>query len=410
MTAPGGSGPGREPARVAFVCDYALDYLGGAQSAFLDQVRALRAAGHAVLVVSPGGAAGTLPDAPRWDVPARVTLPGVGLPVVRRTPHLESDAGRVLAAHRIEVVHLQSEFGLSAAVTAAARRAGLPVVQTVHTFFWRARVPAALQRTGARAVTAFWEWLTGLPAPRRTLADLPLDSALRGATLGMARRVDAVVSPSEHQARSLRAAGLPRVVTLSNVYDPGPDDPEPRPLEAARGPLHLVWVGRCAPEKRPLEFLAGCARAAARLGPGRFDVTVVGDGPLLSRCRALAARAGLPVTFTGRLPRSGVVARIRAAHLVALTSSGFDNQPMTVAEALSQARGVLYVDPRLTEGLSEAGILAPDPTPAGMAQALVDLVGDPGRVVAASRRAVRAARIFTPRHFTEGISRLYARL
>ncbi len=38
--------------RVAIVCDYLLDYLGGAQTAMLEQARALAAAGHAVIMIA----------------------------------------------------------------------------------------------------------------------------------------------------------------------------------------------------------------------------------------------------------------------------------------------------------------------------------------------------------------------
>src|SRR5699024_6600456 len=41
---------------VAVVCDYALDYVGGAQTALVEQARALAAAGCGVVVVSPSSA------------------------------------------------------------------------------------------------------------------------------------------------------------------------------------------------------------------------------------------------------------------------------------------------------------------------------------------------------------------
>ena len=60
--------PAAPAMRIALVCDYSLEYLGGAQSAFLDQVRIMRERGHAVTVIAPvragrgGTARGTAGD------------------------------------------------------------------------------------------------------------------------------------------------------------------------------------------------------------------------------------------------------------------------------------------------------------------------------------------------------------
>lgn len=100
--------------------------------------------------------------------------------------------------------------------------------------------------------------------------------------------------------------------------------------------------------------------------------------------------------FLGRLPREAVQERMRAAHLVALTSYGFDNQPVTIVEALEARRGIFYVDPALTEGTELSGIRASGPDVRAMSQLLTALVRDPRPVVEASARAGEAAREFDP--------------
>ena len=427
--------------RIALVCDYSLEYLGGAQSAFLDQVRIMRERGHAVTVIAPisgaagakgaagataakgaagtGGTAGTDGAAGGVDawangtggavtVAARVRLAGVDLPVVRNTARLRARLHEELYARGIEVVHLHSEFGLSAAAVAAARELGIPTVQTVHTFFWQASMPRAIGVLAAAAVRGFTRWLRGFAAGHESLALRPLDSALRNVTLSMGRRVDAVISPSAHQAERLRAAGLAHVHTVPNAIALGDAPGEALPADAATGPLRIVWVGRLVPEKRLLEFVDAVVSAAARLGLGALEVEIIGEGPLRAeaRQRAEAAPAGT-LRFTGRLPRLQVSAAMRGADLVALTSYGFDNQPMTVIEALHAGRSVLYVDPALTEGLEACGILASH-TPAGMADAIVRLAEHPDEVVDASARAVVAAREFDPDVYLQRVRTVYA--
>ena len=94
-----------------------------------------------------------------------------------------------------------------------------------------------------------------------------------------------------------------------------------------------------------------------------------------------------------------------AASAVVPTSLGFDNQPMTVAEAVSRERGVLYCDPRLGEGLGASGFLAANPQVDGLADALVALVGDPSLLVGLSGGAAQENIEFSPRATSSGSSR-----
>lgn len=390
--------------RIALVIDYSLDYLGGAQSAFLDQARLLRQRGHAVTIVAPNVtdtsmSVGALDwEARGWDlisVPARMTLPGVDLPVVRNTRALRDRLQHEFDARGIEIVHVHSEFGLAAAAISVGRRQGLVTVQTVHTFFWQVPTSRALSTLAAPVVRGFGRWLRGFPAERMPLADLPLDSALRGLTLGLARRVHTVISPSAHQAERLRDAGLERVAVIPNALA-APGMPG-EPVRAVSGPLRIVWVGRLVPEKRLLEWIDAVALAAAALEPAAaLDVQIIGEGPLRAEAEARVRAAGAPVEFLGRLPRAQVQQRMRDAHVIALTSFGFDNQPVTIVEALHARRAVLYVDPALTEGVDVAGIRSEGPDAESMAALLVDLVRSPERVLSASARAADGAHEFDP--------------
>lgn len=385
--------------RIALVCDYSLDYLGGAQSAFLDEARLLRERGHHVVIVAPASRRSDGGALAAWRadgedviaVRARVTLPGVQLPVIRNTGALRSRLSREFDERGTDVVHVHSEFGLSAAAVSVAHSRGIRTVQTVHTFFWRADVPRGVRHAVATMIRAFGRWLRGFPTTHAQLAPAPVDSALRNLTLSLAQRVDVVVSPSAHQAERLRDAGICSVRVVPNAVTPGLVG---EPLTEVSPPLRVLWVGRLVPEKRLLEWIDAVVRTAAAVTPGSFEVEIVGEGPL----RAVAEqRAGdAPVRFLGRLPREGVHERMRAAHLVALTSHGFDNQPVTIVEALEARRGIFYVDPALTEGTELSGIRASGPDVRAMAQLLTALVRDPRPVLEASARAAEAAREFDP--------------
>lgn len=379
---------------IALVCDYSLRYLGGAQAAFLDQARILSERGHDVLIVAPDAADHATPAAV-LEIPARFALPGLDLPVIRNSARLRARLREAFVTRGIDVVHVHSEFGLTAAAIQVARELGLITAQTVHTFFWQAPMPRLAGCLAAVAARGYARGIRGFAASDKRLAAAPLDSALRGITLSTGERVDVVISPSAHQAAKLEEAGLGTVRVIENAVPDASVNPPAEPITGIDGPLRIVWVGRLVPEKRILEFVEAIRLAEAALGPGRLDVEIIGDGPLRAQAET-AAHSVNSLRFAGRLERGDVRDRMRRAHLVALTSHGFDNQPVIVVEAFSEARSVLYVDPALTEGLAAGGILTPAPDAASIADTLVALANDPGRVVDASRRAHAAATAFDP--------------
>lgn len=367
---------------IALFCDYSLDYLGGAQSAFLDQAHILGQHGHDVTLFfpaprtsprtsTPHDADGrdpsprpSVPGVAELPIPARWTLPGVGLPVVRNSAALRERLRAELESRRIDVVHVHSEFGLTAAAIDAARELGIPVVHTVHTFFWQTSLPRPLTPVAASVVRGFARWARGFPASRRTLAPSAVDSALRGMTLSTAECADVIISPSAHQARRLAEAGLANIVQIENSTPVGSQNAQP--LAHVSSPLRVVWIGRMTPEKRVLEFVHAAMAARRTLGPGALSVELIGDGPLLPAVKRAIASEGAPdpldMRLLGRLTRDQVRERIRRSHLVALTSLGFDNQPVVVVEAFNEARSVLYVDANLQEGSPRAASSPPRPT------------------------------------------------
>ena len=141
---------------------------------------------------------------------------------------------------------------------------------------------------------------------------------------------------------------------------------------------------------------------------GTLEIVVVGAGPQLDDARRLA-ESHRWISFTGYLPPTEVLAQFEKAHVAALSSNGFDNQPMTIVEALFARRGVFYVDPALAESLHDAGILASSPDEAGITSTLIRLVQNREIVCALSRHADAAFEQFTPAHFTQRVEKVYSR-
>ena len=390
--------------RVAIVSDFYLDYVGGLQSSLLEQKAALEEAGHSVVLVSLArDARGEVPGVGLRIRPS-YTVPGVILPVLAAREKLVARLAHYLEREGVHVVHTQTEFGLAHAAATAAHRIGIPVVHTVHTFYWQTvgigpTLATPIMRVGLEDV------IQGR-IPRRRFVNRPSDNLLRNVTLAMALRADTVVSPSAHQADDLRAAGVTAPITVvPNPIARGAIAPELLTLAQASYP-RLLWVARCEPEKRPLVFAQAAIEALARTADG-FEVDFVGDGSELPQLRALAN--GHPrIRVHGGLDREAVIDLMNLASLVALTSDGFDNQPMTIAEASSRYRGVLYCDPKLREGLAHSGWLAATPDAAAIADAIVELVTSPERMIELSVGARRDSATFSAASYVERIMAVYS--
>jgi glycosyltransferase involved in cell wall biosynthesis len=390
--------------RVAIVSDFYLDYVGGLQSSLFEQKAALEEAGHTVLLVSLArDAHGEVPGIGLRIRPA-YTVPSVILPVLAAREKLVDRLVRYLEREAVDVVHTQTEFGLAHAAVTAAHRIGIPAVHTVHTFYW--------QSTGIIPVLSTPIMRFGLEdviqarIPRVRFVERAPDNLLRNVTLAMAMRADIVVSPSAHQADDLRSAGVDGpIAVVPNPITRGMRSPALLTAEQAARP-RLLWVARCEPEKRPLVFAQAAIEALARTGAG-FEVDFVGDGSELAQLRRLTDGHDA-IRVHGGLDRHAVIDLMDRASLVALTSDGFDNQPMTIAEASSRYRGVLYCDPKLSEGLAHSGWLAATPDAPALADAIVELVASPQRLLDLSVGARHDSATFSAATYVDRIMDVYS--
>lgn len=373
--------------RVAIVSDYSLATLGGAETAYYEQVRTLGGVLEVTALSCPAPRLtelGTHPGVTSIDVPVWFVVPVLGFPVTRNSPELVDFFERTFRMRKIQVVHIHSEFGIAAGAVMAAQRLGLPVVHTIHTFFWQTAWP--IQRSLGFFTPKYHQFVTGFDPSGSELDAKPGNSALRNMTLTVARQVSHVISPSSHQAARLREVGVEPVTVIPNTLAAPPDAV---PLERVGRPLRVVWVGRFVREKRVLPFIRAVMRALDALPAGSLEVDLLGKGEQFAAAQRLAA--GHPeINFHGRVPHSEVQERIARAHVSVLTSVGWDNQPMVVVESINALRGVIVCDPALREGLIGPGIPAFGEDESVLADVLVSLARDPGPVVAASQACLTA--------------------
>ncbi|OBI28368.1 glycosyltransferase [Mycobacterium sp. E2238] len=376
---------------VALFTDLHPDGLGGTQVSVATQRRALEQCGHRVTVFTAPMPGAADPD------PCVVELKPVPVidPIMRKLGRHEdyvlvwpSKANRAIIdeafADRgpIDIVHTQGDLGVAIAGVEAARRHGIPVVQTKHTrydTYFEQATPAPL----------FLAILVSQVQKRYLAQEFHLTPEKESVASRLAWRfmvanaqaVDHQITPTRHFAQSLARRGVTRPISaISNGFDDDVVDRARTSVVAALSddePLRLVWCGRLSSEKRALEAI----EAVAQVDDCTLDI--YGQGHLEASMRKLIHSAGLAhrVRLHGRVDREACLVAMGSSDALLFTSYDFDTQGLVLLEAVAMSSPVIYCDPALSETVPEGGgILAADPSPSALAAAIRALASDRDRL------------------------------
>lgn len=372
---------------VALFTDLHPDSLGGTQVSVATQRRALEQCGHQVTVF-------TAPMAHTIDRdPAVVELKPVPLiaPLMRqlgrhddfvfvwpsRTNRAIIDQGFRMRGP-IDIVHTHGDLGVAIAGVEAARRHGVPVVQTKHTRFDVYFEQATATPLPLAMLFALMQKRHISPAFELTPAKESAASRLAWRLMvAHAQAVDHEITPTRHFAQALTRRGVSRPISaISNGVD---DDVIDRARKAdvrqpaAGEPLRLIWCGRLSSEKRALAALDAVARVEG------CTLDVYGEGHLEPSMRKTIESAGLAdrVRLHGRVDREDCLVAMRSADALLFTSHDFDTQGLVLLEAVAMSLPVVYCDPALAETVPDGGgVLAADPSPDALAAAIRALAED----------------------------------
>jgi glycosyltransferase involved in cell wall biosynthesis len=215
-----------------------------------------------------------------------------------------------------------------------------------------------------------------------------------------ARDEVASVAVSAYLARAVEwvyALGSGSVAVALNGVDPARFSPAPARAEADRRPV-LGFLGRLGVEKGPDLFLEACLALAESRGPA-FDVQLVGAShwgrhvaddyqrrldALVDRLRA----AGVGVERPRHVVRAEVPATLRRADVHVMPSRWDDPCPLSLLEAMGSGLAVVATaSGGMPELLGRAGLLVPREDAVALAEALGQLLDDPGRRAELGRAA-----------------------
>jgi colanic acid/amylovoran biosynthesis glycosyltransferase len=304
-------------------------------------------------------------------LPARVTLL-YGWPLKYDGRFVLSPARR--AAHKLgrKLLGAGVERETTDAYVTAFRRARADAVLAEYGDTG-AQVAEACRRTGVPLVVHFH----GYDASVREVLEAHRESYPR-----MFRAAAAVVAVSRAMERRLVSLGAPPSKVHYNPYGIDCRDFSGANPEAA--PPVFVAVGRFVEKKEPRLTLRAFAEVHASEPSARLRM--VGDGPLLEECRALAAELGVAgaVEFLGAQPHERVREEMRGArcfvqHSVEAPNGDCEGTPVGILEA--GAAGLPVVSTRhagipdvVVEG--ETGFLVDERDARGMAAHMLRLARD----------------------------------
>jgi glycosyltransferase involved in cell wall biosynthesis len=285
-----------------------------------------------------------------------------------------------------DLVHCHNTFPLiSPAAYAAARRRGIPVVQTLHNFRLLC-LNGLFLRNGRQCEDCMGRGVAWPGVLHRCYRQSRQASAVVAAMLGIHRlrgtwstAIDTYIALSEFARAKFVAGGLPadRIVVKPNFlqHDPG--------VGSHQGGFAL-YVGRLSPEKG----IDSLVRLWGRLALG-LPLRVIGGGPLGS----LAADTPSNVEWFGWQQRDLVLAAMKDATFLVFPTEWYEGFPMVLLEAM--ATGLPVIASRrgslpeiVRDGTS--GLLVPSGDPGAWAKALEWAISHPEQLAAMGQGGRRA--------------------
>lgn len=395
--------------RICIVNDYSIVHIGGAVTSLLEQKKSLESNGHEVFVLQLGQNVqeSKIDQAKFLFIKPSFTTPEAfyNLPFVFGTKKNYAKVRKLLVDNKIDVVHFQSEFSMSWIAMKAATELGIPKVFTIHTFFWEFKGKTGLNFT-AKLLRFMFERTVRQKITFEKLAGNKVEQMLKNITLSLAKHSDAIISPSQHQLNTILKSSLKtKSFVVPNPFIAPPDSPVAHLVNSGEHDFRMIWIGRVAPEKRPIEFLKAVEQARQKLDK-KFYVDFIGDGNLLETVKNNFKLDN--VVFHGQMPHEKVVEFMDKSDMIVLSSYHFDNQPMIIAEGVTRFRPIFYCDERLTEGLQYAGFLTTDESVESMAEAIIKLVDNPQIVQELSAGAQKSSYIFSPATYSATVEKIYS--
>ncbi|MGC9456663.1 MAG: glycosyltransferase [Halothiobacillaceae bacterium] len=360
---------------ILMISDVYFPRINGVSTSIESFRRALVAQGHQVTLICPAYPVGDEEDPQVIRIPSRGVISDPEDRMMHYRPILR--LADELARRDFDIVHVHTPFVAHYAGLALARRLGLPVVESYHTFFeeylynYIAWLPRALLRWSARRFSA-----------------------------SQCNAVDALVVPSTPMREVLTRYGvrspmsvIPTGIALDRFCTKPVADfraehgiPPERPL--------LLFVGRAAHEKN-IGFLIDLMPAVLARHPDALLV-IAGEGPARAALISQVRKAKLQdsVRFVGYMRRDGPLQDAYRAADLFVFASRTETQGLVLLEAMAMGTPVVSTAIMGTRDVLQDGVgcLVAEDDPRDFTDKVCRLLDDPelrARLSESARSCVR---------------------
>jgi glycosyltransferase involved in cell wall biosynthesis len=259
----------------------------------------------------------------------------------------------------------------------------------------RRELEAFLRDHGTQVILSEFGTEAPLIAPLANDMGLPVFTYFRGSDATKSVREDKILKGYRKAIPRLNGVFAVSQFLLDNLAKYGISHPRSMVIPsgvnvrtvrpAQKIPKKCLAVGRFVEKKAPDIVLRCFARVAAAHPDARL--MMIGDGPMLAPCRALAAELGVTeqVHFTGALPHDQVLRELAETdiflqHSVTGQDGNAEGLPTAIQEAMACGAAVLStrhagIPEAVVEG--ETGLLVDEFDEAGFTQGLQQLLDSP---------------------------------
>jgi 1,2-diacylglycerol 3-alpha-glucosyltransferase len=392
--------------RIGIFSDFSLPHIGGVETSIFHQHRALTAAGHQVFIISPPmkGAdqiGDQLEGVVRLRSPVQIYFDGMGIYLYKR------GVFKLLDKLQLDVVHVQSEYNVGSLGLRYARRRGLPVLYTAHTFYPpQIELFMSLPKTMALLATFAQKLTVGkLVSKKRFVAEdnfcgIPCRSFAQkrifDVWLKFAAATDAILAPSHRMMLYMEHFIKDKpVYYLINPFNSSITDSDTIAFNVTE-PMRLVTTSVLRPEKRP-DVLIKAVALLSHAERAKMQLEMYGGGKMMNDLKKLIKDHGLEhtVRLHGSVDNRIIQQALMASDVVISMSVGFDNQPMVILEGLHAGNAILYCDKYLTEGTHGENAVLAGQTAEEFAASLRRLINDPEGVAEMKRNSKQLARQYS---------------
>ena len=303
---------------------------------------------------------------------------------------------KAMKKFRPDIIHFHAPLTLGYQAIRVARKLGIPVVGTFHTFFAEPEYLSLIGKEDSKFLNHFGWWYSNQ----------------------FFNRCDAVVSPGHATADFLMNKELKnKIHVISNgvevqKYKSYNFKNNKFPLKVKEDEEWILFIGRISKEKSLDVLLEAISKVMSERSKVKF--LVVGDGPYKEEMQNIAIKKKIDrkIYFSGMIPNdklleSGILKKMK----LFATASTSENQPMTILESIMFGLPIVGVNAKgIPELIDKNGFIVPPNNPEKMANKILTILKRKDLYKEFSNRSIELSKKHDIKNTTNEMENLYYEL